>query len=125
MTELKIQGGDVLPKIGYSTLGGDVLPKIGYSTLGGDASDHAISVYGDMGQQRAMVDPTGNANNVIAHNMPKSIGGRRTRMRKNIIIPTVLLVANTNCKKTKRRKTKKGGKSRKMRKGGKSRRSKK
>jgi hypothetical protein len=97
--------------------------------VGGDASDHAIAVYGNIGQQHAMPAVQGNDNNQIARNMP-NIGGRRTRASRNsMMIPTVLLVSNTNCstikRRTNKRKMRKGGKSRKSGKSGKSRKSRK
>jgi len=110
------------------------VPKI----HGGDASDHAISVYGNMGQQHAV----GNGSNMIAENggavastsningvSPASVpatpsvtsagsqmGGKRRGKKSNLLIPSFML--NTNqfrrfSLKTKKRRSTKSRKNKK------------
>ena len=90
---------------------------------GGDASNYAQYVYGDMDQQRAVSDQS---NRIAAVHDPAGYTGGRKVKNKGMMIPTVFLVANTNCKPSRKsRKLRRGGKSRKSKRVSKSRKSRK
>ena len=81
-----------------------------YQRGGAGAAEWGLQTYGDMSQQHAI--PGGNQIAAMSH----SGGGRRYSSRNNMSIPSIYLVANTSCRKNRKRKGK-GRKSGRMKSG--------